>query len=123
MNLSKRGFRLQTRAREAAFESKARRGPATARGPPGTSGAGVVRHPEAEHLELLVGRGQGRAGHQVGGALRLREGDDLAYVALAGEEGDNAVEAVTEAAVGWRPVLEGLQHVPEAAPGVLGRDL
>ena len=50
--------------------------------------------------------GVGRAGHRVDARLRLREGDDLADVLLAGEDGDEPVDAEGEAAVGRGAVAE-----------------
>ena len=48
-------------------------------------------------------------------ALRLREGDDLADVGLADEDGEQAVDARADAGVRRRAVLERLQHVAELA--------
>ena len=57
--------------------------------------------------------GSGAPVIEVRRALGLREGDDLADVALLREERDGAVDAGREAAVRRRAVLERLQHVAE----------
>src|SRR3546814_9848152 len=59
---------------------------------------------QAEVGQLLRVDGGGRAGHGVDARLGLREGDDLADVLLAGEDGHQAVDAEGEAAVGRRAV-------------------
>ena len=58
---------------------------------------------------------RGGAGHRVASGLRLREGDHLADVTLAEEDGQHAVDAGADAGVRRRTVLERLQHVPELA--------
>src|SRR3546814_8310324 len=74
---------------------------------------------QAEVGQLLRVDGGGRAGHGVDARLGLREGDDLADVLLAGEDGHQAVDAEGEAAVGRRAVAERLEEEPEAALGLL----
>ena len=51
--------------------------------------------------------------------LRLREGDHLADVLLAGEDRDQAVETEREPAVRRRAVLERVEEEAELAVGLL----
>src|SRR5690606_2374350 len=69
---------------------------------------------EGEVLELGgVDRGGG-LGHRVDAGLWRREGDDLADVLLAGQDGHQAVDAEGEAAVGRGAVAERRQEEAEA---------
>src|SRR3954452_8592329 len=77
---------------------------------------------EAEFVELLLVEGGGSAGEGVGARLGLGEGDDLADVLLAGEEGGEAVDAEGEAGVGRCAVAEGLEQEPELELGLLPPD-
>ena len=63
-----------------------------------------------------------RAGERVGARLRLREGDHLSDVVLAGEDRDQTVDAEREAGVRWRAVAEGVEEEPEALVRLLGVD-
>src|ERR1700676_2608374 len=56
-----------------------------------------------------------RARHEVIARLGLRERDDLADVLFAREDGDQAVDAESEAGVRRGAVLEGAEQEPEAA--------
>ena len=69
---------------------------------------------DAQLADLVVADGRGRAAHEVGRAGRLGEGDHVADGRLPGQDHHDAVEAQGDAAVGRRPVLEGLQEEPEA---------
>src|SRR5690606_33924969 len=60
-----------------------------------------------------------RSGHQIGGALRLGEGDDLADVRLACHEHNQPVHAGRNAAVRGRAVLERFEQVAEALARVV----
>src|SRR3954453_8522626 len=83
---------------------------------------GLLRRREdadAQFVELLGVDGRRCVGHRVRPRLRLREGDDLADVVLAGQHRDEAVDAEGEATV-WRgAVPERVEEEPEPALGLL----
>jgi len=68
---------------------------------------------KCQTLESALVDGGGRTGHEVECACRLGEGDDLADGLLAGEEHDQAVEAVGDAAVGRGAEAQGLEEIAE----------
>ena len=74
---------------------------------------GRTRMPSCGQLRRLDR--QRRVGHRIGTRLRLREGDDLADVLLAGEDGDEPVEAEGEATVRRGAVLERVEEEAELA--------
>ena len=81
---------------------------------PGLSRLGAW--PQAELAQHRVGQRLGRAGHGVGPRLGLREGDHLADVLLAGQEGDEPVDAHGEAAVGRGAVAERAEAGTRSGP-------
>jgi hypothetical protein len=72
--------------------------------------------------QLLRGHVSRGTGQWVRGALRLGEGHHLAVIVLLGQERYRAVDPGGEAAVGRRPLLERLQHVPEPPLSLLRPD-
>src|SRR5258708_6498982 len=74
---------------------------------------------DAEVGQLRVGHRRRRPGHRIGARLRLREGNDLADVLLAGEDRREAVDAEREAAVRRGAVAERSEEEPEATVGFL----
>src|SRR4051794_20128228 len=77
---------------------------------------------EAELGELVGVDGGGGAGQGVDAGLGLGEGDDLADVLLAGEEGDEAVDAEGKAGMRRGAVAEGVEEEAEAGLGLFGLD-
>ena len=71
---------------------------------------------DAELVELGVVDRRRRAGERIEARLRLGEGDDLTDVLLAGEEGDEPVDAEREAGVRRRAVAEGVEQEAEPTP-------
>src|SRR3990167_7239726 len=78
--------------------------------------------PNAQLSQLLGIDAAGSAGHQVGGPLRLGEGDAIADAVQSGEEHHQAVDPQGDAAVRRGAVLQGLQEEAEPLLGLLGVD-
>ena len=68
-------------------------------------------------VQLLLLHGVGRAGQGIGGVLHLGEGDHVPDAARAADEHGQPIEAVCEAPVGRRAVLEGVEQEAEALLG------
>ena len=80
----------------------------------------AIRMPSSASCPPLSGFGAAR--HEIGARLGLREGDHLADVLLAGEEGDEAVKPEGKAAVRGRAVPEGTEQEAEPCLGLLVGD-
>ena len=90
--------------------------------PGGRGSGGLGQQPEAQVAQLAVVDGRRCVGERILARLRLREGDDLTDVLLAGEQGDEAVDPEGEAGVGRGAVAERLEQEPELALLLLRRD-
>src|SRR4051812_9813101 len=73
-----------------------------------------ILYPDVEFAQLFRIHLRWRARHQIDGARRLREGDDLADRRLARQDGDDTVQPEGDAAVRRRAVLERLEEEAEA---------
>jgi len=73
---------------------------------------------QSQLIELALVDSGGRAGHEIEGAGRLGEGDDLPDGLLAGEEHDQPVEAVGDAAVGRGAQAQGFEEIAELVLGL-----
>ena len=83
-------------------------------------GGGRMRRPSS--VSWAGSTGVGATGEGVGARLGLGEGDDLADVLLAGQQGDQPVDAEGEAGVGRGAVAEGVEQEPELGLRLLGGD-
>ena len=77
---------------------------------------------QPEVAQRAGGQGLRGVGHRVPARLGLREGDDLADVVLAGEDGHQPVEPDGEPGVGRGAVAEGAEQEPEAGRRLLLAD-
>ena len=79
-------------------------------------------HANVQFLQLLLGDGGRRFGHQVDGLGRLGERDDFAQVGRAGQQHHNAIEAERNAAVRRRAVFERVKEESETGAGFFVAD-